>query len=94
MAQSFARFGSEVFLVESAHGILPMEDPDATKIVLASMERDGVKLLCCGRELKIERVDGGGMRLTVESEGREYDEVVEQLLVAVGRTPNVEGYAP
>ena len=26
MAQSFARFGSEVFLIEATHGILPRED--------------------------------------------------------------------
>jgi pyruvate/2-oxoglutarate dehydrogenase complex dihydrolipoamide dehydrogenase (E3) component len=29
MAQAFARFGSEVLLVETAHGILPREDSDA-----------------------------------------------------------------
>ncbi len=33
MAQSFARFGSEVFLVEAEHGILPREDRDAAEIV-------------------------------------------------------------
>ena len=29
MAQTFAHFGSEVFLVETTHGILPREDRDA-----------------------------------------------------------------
>lgn len=90
MAQSFARFGSEVFLVETLHGILPREDPDASGIVLESMQKDGVKLLCCGKELKLASVDGGKVRLTVESHGKEYDELVDQLLVAVGRAPNVE----
>ena len=36
LAQAFALFGSEVFLVEATHGILPREDPDAAEIVKAS----------------------------------------------------------
>jgi pyruvate/2-oxoglutarate dehydrogenase complex dihydrolipoamide dehydrogenase (E3) component len=90
MAQAFARFGSEVFLLETVHGILPREDSDASALVLESMVKDGVKLLCCGKELKLSRADGDGIRLVVESHGKEYDIVVDRLLVAVGRTPNVE----
>jgi pyruvate/2-oxoglutarate dehydrogenase complex dihydrolipoamide dehydrogenase (E3) component len=91
MAQAFARFGSEVFLVEAMHGILPKEDSDASGIVLESMLKDGVKLLCCGKQLKLAKTDGDKIRLVVESHGKNYDEVVDQLLVAVGRAPNVEG---
>jgi pyruvate/2-oxoglutarate dehydrogenase complex dihydrolipoamide dehydrogenase (E3) component len=90
MAQAFGRFGSEVFLVEAEHGILPREDPDAAQVVLESIRRDGVKLLCCGKELQLSRAQGGGVRLTVESHDQGYDERVDQLLVAVGRAPNVE----
>lgn len=90
MAQAFARFGSEVFLVEAAHGILPREDRDAAALVQAALLRDGVKLLCCGKELKLAK-DANSVRLQVESHGRGYDVLVDQLLVAVGRAPNVEG---
>ncbi len=88
MAQSFAQLGSEVFLVESEHGILPREDREAAEIVQKAIVRDGVKLLCCGRKLEIK--NEGGIRLTVESHGRGYDEPIDKLLVAVGRAPNVE----
>jgi pyruvate/2-oxoglutarate dehydrogenase complex dihydrolipoamide dehydrogenase (E3) component len=54
------------------------------------MTRDGVKLLCCGKNLHVSRA-ANGIRLKVESHGKGYDEVIDQLLVAVGRTPNVEG---
>ncbi len=91
MAQSFARFGSEVFLVEATHGILPREDGDASGIVLESLLKDGVRLLCCGKDLKLSKVDGGRVRLAVESHSKRYDEVVDKLLVAAGRSPNVEG---
>ncbi len=33
LAQSFARFGSQVYLIEAMHGILPNEDRDAAEIV-------------------------------------------------------------
>lgn len=90
MAQSFARFGSEVFLIEATHGILPREDQDAANIVREQMARDGVKLLCCGKDLRLAK-SAGGVRLQVESHGKGYDVEVDQLLVAVGRAPNVEG---
>jgi len=91
MAQSFARFGAKVFLVESAPGILNKEDPDAAAIIRDQLIRDGVSLMCCGENLKLSPAAGGGVRLQVESEGRGYDLQVDQLLVAVGRAPNIEG---
>ncbi len=90
MAQAFARFGSEVYLVEAMHGVLPREEPDAAEIVRAALERDGVTLRCCGKDLRIEQGDDG-IHMRVESHGAEYDIVVDQLLVSVGRAPNVEG---
>jgi pyruvate/2-oxoglutarate dehydrogenase complex dihydrolipoamide dehydrogenase (E3) component len=90
LAQSFARFGSQVYLIESQHGIMPKEDRDAAEIVEQHMLRDGVKLLCCAKDLKFSRTDSG-KRLTVDSHGQQYDVTVDEILVGVGRTPNVEG---
>lgn len=90
LAQSFARFGSQVHLVETLHGVLPKEDRDAAEIVRVSMQRDGVQLLCCGKDVKISKTDVG-KRLTLESHGRQYDVTVDEILVGVGRAPNVEG---
>lgn len=90
LAQAFARFGSEVYLVEAMHGILPNEDRDAAEIVLAAMARDGVTLLCCGKDLTVRKTDDG-KRLTVDSHGQHYDITVDEILIGVGRTPNVEG---
>lgn len=90
LAQSFARFGSEVMLIEAMHGIMPNDEPRAAKIVEKVMERDGVKLRCCGKNLQI-RKQADGLHLVVDSHGTHYDEVVDRLLLAVGRTPNVEG---
>ena len=90
LAQSFARFGSQVHLIEAQHGIMPNEDRDAAQIVEQQMVKDGVRLLCCGKDLKVSKMVGG-KRLTVDSHGQQYDVVVDEILVGVGRIPNVEG---
>ena len=89
MAQAFSGFGSQVFLVEAASGILPREDPDAAQIVRSVLQKDGVQILSGGRQLKI--VQQPGIRLTVESAGQHYDQAVDRVLVSAGRRPNVEG---
>ncbi len=90
MAQSFARFGSEVFLVETTAGILPREDRDAGEILQTALLRDGVKLLSSAKNLRLAKA-AEGVRVLVESHGRDHDFTVDHLLVAVGRAPNVEG---
>ncbi len=89
LAQAFARFGSQVYVIETAHGIMPNEDRDAAEIVEQQMLRDGVKLLCCGKDLRVEHVEKG-KRLSVDSHDQQHDVIVDEILVAVGRTPNVE----
>ena len=90
LAQSFALFGSEVFLIEATHGILPREDQDAAGIVKNAMIRDGVNLLCCGKNTQLKPGSNEVVRLTLESHEKNYDVEVDRLLVAVGRAPNVE----
>lgn len=90
LAQAFARFGSEVSLIEAMHGILPNEDRDAAEVVWQSMARDGVRLFCCGRDLNVERT-AAGKRLVVDSHGQHFDVTVDEILVGAGRTPNVDG---
>lgn len=89
LAQAFARFGSEVYLIEAMHGVMPNEDPDASEIVKQALLRDGIHLMCCGKDLKIElRETERG--LTVDSHGEHYDLTVDEILVGAGRAPNVD----
>ncbi len=89
MAQSFARFGSEVTLLEAMHQVLGREDRDAAQRVEQALVRDGVRLNCCAKITGV-RKDGNERVLTLEGEtGGSLR--VDAVLVAVGRTPNVEG---
>jgi pyruvate/2-oxoglutarate dehydrogenase complex dihydrolipoamide dehydrogenase (E3) component len=90
LAQAFARFGSRVYLIEAMHGIMPKEDPDAAEIVRQSLTRDGVTLLCCGKDLTVSKT-AGGKRLILDSHGQQYDLTVDEILVGTGRSPNVQG---
>jgi pyruvate/2-oxoglutarate dehydrogenase complex dihydrolipoamide dehydrogenase (E3) component len=92
LSQAFRRFGSEVVLIESEHGILPREDREAADIVMQSMIRDGVDLRCCSREVRL-RQESNGIHLagTSKHDDKPFDITVDQLMVAVGRAPNVEG---
>ncbi len=90
LGQAFVRFGSAVHLIETAHGILPRDDREAASIVESSLKRDGVKLLCCGKNLKVAQGENG-IRLWVKSHEIPYNLEVDRLIVAVGRAPNVEG---
>lgn len=90
MAQTFARFGTEVFLIESPRGILPREDRDAAAIVRAALVRDGVRILTDDRSLQLTRANDG-VRLQLDGQEGAQELTVDCLLVAVGRAPNVEG---
>jgi pyruvate/2-oxoglutarate dehydrogenase complex dihydrolipoamide dehydrogenase (E3) component len=89
LAQAFARFGSQVYLIEAMHGIMPNEDRDAAQIVHESMLRDGVQFLCCSKDMNVTEMEGR-KRLSIDSHGQQYDVAVDEILVGVGRTPNVD----
>lgn len=91
MAQTFARFGSEVLLFERGNHILSREDPEAAAIVQAEFERDGVRLMLNSAEMEVHSTADSRIRLTGTVSGAPYDETVNQLLVAVGRAPNIDG---
>ncbi|MBK8248652.1 MAG: mercuric reductase [Gemmatimonadetes bacterium] len=90
MAQSFARFGARVTLVDMSPRILPREDADASRVVEAALRASGVEFVGNAAISRIER--RGQQRVihvTVEGQSRTIEG--DALLVAIGRAPNVEG---
>jgi pyruvate/2-oxoglutarate dehydrogenase complex dihydrolipoamide dehydrogenase (E3) component len=90
MAQAFARLGSIVTLVDQASRVLPSEDADAAAIVAARMAEDGVAIET-GASVAAVRQGVDGIVIRIERGGAHREFTCDQLLVAVGRTPNVEG---
>lgn len=90
LAQSLARFDCDVSIVEMAPQLLAREDADAAMVVQIALERDGVRVLL-GRKA-VEARAGEPHTLTIEHEGARTELPFDLLLVAVGRTANVEGF--
>ena len=88
LAQSFARLGSQVHLFTSERGILPREDRQAAHILSKELEKDRVQIYPTGKRLELQK---RGTCIGVTTAGEKgHDIVVDRLLVAVGRTANVE----
>lgn len=90
LAQVFARLGSKVHLIESEKQIMPREDPDAAAIVEASLRRDGITIVCGGKAAQVRR-DGDKKIIALECGGMSHELRVDEVLVGVGRAPNVQG---
>lgn len=90
MAQSFARFGSQVTQIEKAPNILAREETDAALVVQNAMEKDGVNFVLNAKTVRVEQ-RGNEKVVVVEQNGYEREIIGDQLLIGIGRTPNVDG---
>ena len=91
LAQAFARLGSRVSIVgHLTDHILPREDRDAAAIVQEAFAREGIDLFLPAKELQVTRRDSGKV-LCFEYRDTRQEIEVDEILVAVGRAPNVEG---
>lgn len=90
LSQSFCRMGSRVTLLEMGGHILGREDPDAAAVVQDALLSDGVNLL---RNAKVVRIgiEGNDKIVHVEQGGDSLQVRVDEILVGIGRAPNVEG---
>lgn len=90
LAQAFARFGSQVTLIELAPQMLGREDRDAADILHSTFVREGIELQLGVKILGVEQ-RGGDKILRLERDGRTSEVAVDAILVGVGRAPNLEG---
>jgi pyruvate/2-oxoglutarate dehydrogenase complex dihydrolipoamide dehydrogenase (E3) component len=85
LGQAFRRLGSQVVVIDSGQ-MLDREDRQAAEVVLSQLVSDGVELL---KGHKVVRIDAG-VSVILEGPGGERRIEGSHLLVAVGRTPNLE----
>ena len=90
IAQAHRRLGSRVTVVEGSKA-LGRDDPELTEVVLAALRRDGVTIM---ENTKVVRAEGqdGAIRLTIDpADGDRRTIDGSHLLLAVGRSPNLDG---
>jgi len=89
LAQAHNRLGSRVTVLE-AFTPLGKDDPELTSVVLKQLAEEGIEILSGARVEKLERSRSGvRAHITVDEETRAVEG--SHLLVAAGRTPNVDG---
>jgi len=86
IASAYARFGTEVILIEMLSQILPAEDKDIAKIVERSFKKDGIEI-STGAPVENVEVGEGSVKFSYGDKSAE----VDYLCVAGGRRPDVEG---
>lgn len=96
LAQSFARLGSQVTLIERGSRLLPREDEEVSELVINSLREDGIEVLMDHTVVEFEKV-GEVQQLIAEhkqdghllaNKTLQFDAV----LCAVGRKARTEGY--
>lgn len=86
IAQTFARLNCKVTLVTSTSRILPKEDPEASRLIQAQLEAEGICLLTESPVTQVRRIDE---QTWVQAGDRAIE--VDEIMVAVGQQPNIEG---
>ena len=91
LAQSFARFGSEVTLVEMLPQIMIREDTEIAAGMADIFTREGMRILTAHRALEVV-VDGDRQTLICQHNETTVEVEFDRLLVAVGRAARLTGY--
>jgi dihydrolipoamide dehydrogenase len=91
LAQSFARFGSQVTQVEMMPRLLIREDSDVSETIMGKFRQDGIDVLV-EHTAKRFIIENGTKILIAEHQGLEVRIPFDQVLLAIGRVANTQGY--
>ncbi len=91
LGQAFARFGSNVTMIEMDERILGKEDEEVSALMEKLFREEGLKILTNTKAVKARRAKSDAKVLTLESDGKTFEIEADEILAAVGRQPNVKG---
>jgi pyruvate/2-oxoglutarate dehydrogenase complex dihydrolipoamide dehydrogenase (E3) component len=93
MAQSFARLGSDVTLVEMGARLLGREDPDVSSALVERFSAEGMRVLLGHRADRFTARGSGGVVTCTPVEGgaEPVDVEFDRVLVAIGRRAVTDG---
>jgi pyruvate/2-oxoglutarate dehydrogenase complex dihydrolipoamide dehydrogenase (E3) component len=91
LGQAFSRFGSEVTILEMDDRILGNEDAEVSRFMEGVLEKEGLKILTQHRVVRISRIADGRKKVAVEFGGKTSEIEADEILISVGRRPNING---
>ena len=89
LAQAHRRLGARVTVLE-AFKIMPKDDPEAVAIVRKALEDEGIVIREGAAVTAVSKMDGG-VAVTISRNGQSEAIAGSHLLLAAGRSPNVDG---
>jgi pyruvate/2-oxoglutarate dehydrogenase complex dihydrolipoamide dehydrogenase (E3) component len=92
LAQAFCRLGSRVTIVQNEAKFLPDEEREAAELLSMSMSRDGVDTRL-NTTVVGARMEAGAKWLDTISDDIKCSIAVDEILLSIGRMPNVESLA-
>lgn len=90
LASAFAAFGSDVTVIEMLPELLPLEQPEAVKLLEIALRKHGLKIITGAKVLGISEI-AGGKSVSYEKDGAVSVVESDQVLMAIGRKPSLEG---
>ncbi|HLG62121.1 MAG TPA: FAD-dependent oxidoreductase [Ktedonosporobacter sp.] len=90
LGQAFERLGTKVTIIQRAERILPKEDPEVSATIVTVLQSEGIDIATETQVLKASR-QGQKKVITVKQGTRVWNIEADEILLAVGRHPNVEG---
>lgn len=91
MGQAFARFGSKVTIVEAGDRILSKEDPEVSDLMQSILQNEGVEILTDHKAVRAYKREDGIKVLAVGSNADIRKIEADEIMVSVGRRPNIDG---
>jgi len=91
MAQAFCRLGTKVFVIQRSGQILTKEDKDMADDVMQMLASEGVTFYLNTSVLGVKDLGDERQVLLKGREGKTIGLAAEELFVAMGRDPNVQG---
>lgn len=90
LAQAFQRLGSQVVLFDQGTQVLGREEAAAAEVIANAFVRDGMRLELNAIVKQVRQAPGAKV-IDYERNGQSHAVEVDAILLAVGRTANVEG---
>src|SRR5436305_13770584 len=90
LGQAFGRLGAKVTIIQGPDRILPREDPEVSETVASVLRSEGIEIVTGARFTKASR-DGEKKVVTAKRGDQLLQFETDEIILAVGRQPNVEG---
>lgn len=90
-ASIFSQLGSQVTVIEYMKQILPPFDSDIAKRLKQSLSKKGINIITGAAAKEIRQNEFYEIEVTYDVKGKEEKVISSDLLMAVGRSPRVEG---